>query len=481
MILRLFILITMISGSISATDGILDLPAKIKEMRKNQQIFLNGWTENTGIYIISIERVHLTGNIKEAEATELALAAAKKGIAAFLGQSISSSETLSYLEDQNGSKEFYSSLQKIDIKQFLRGVTVYSVQKDKESLEAVCYVFSRTGDMAAELAKKLKEFPPGTVGAVGIAVISGNRLDQAKQAAVNSALRSAVEQVLGTVLAANTQVQDNEKIKACVFAHTSGFVDQYRILEEKQEAGNYQVTLIASVQKEKLLDSYRAYMQSFGDPKFFLATHNKELYLTFSEFFTGLGLKLSREQQNADYIINAFGEFQRLKHPINATPGIQLSLWIRIYDAKSNQELLSQKNDPRKAAVFHGSESRQVELTTEKAFAQIKQPLHEAINKMIGKMITSGRPVRVVIENYGPTYEQALEKICEAVEMVPGVSNINRKVDSLTQEVVFVFDYQGKMDDLDEFLRDRLKKDISNSQMIPQLKSLETNRLILSY
>ena len=46
------------------------------------------------------------------------------------------------------------------------------------------------------------------------------------------------------------------------------------------------------------------------------------------------------------------------------------------------------KNDPRKSASFIGKDpDRQKELCSEKAFAQMKDPLHEKIQDMVGKLV----------------------------------------------------------------------------------------------
>lgn len=463
----------------------LNIPAKIEQMRKNEQVRIGGWADNTGVYVISLVNVPITEKVNAAEAAEIALANGKKEIAAFLGQEMSSSSESTTEETTNNDKtelkEFYKSVKRIDVNQFLRGVVLYQVQTAGNELQAVCLVTGKTIDMSNELQAKIAELPPGTVGAVGIAIIIDNRTDLAKTQALNAALRLAIEQVLGTTVAATTQVQDNEKVRAKIFSHAAGFVDEYRVVEDGVANGNYRTAIIAKISKDKLLDSYRSYMKSFGDPQFFIRTSNNELYLTFTKFFSGIGLKVIADQKSADYIIDAIGEFRRLKHPASGDEGVQLSLWIRIYDAKNNQELLSQKNDPTKSAVFYSSGDRQNDIAAEKAFKQMRKPLHEAINKMIGNMAIAGRSVSIIIDNYSDAYSQALEQIFKSLAMVPGCSDLNRKVDAIAQTVTITANYQGKMDDLEMFLRSRMEKDISSPKMIPKTKSIETNQLILNY
>lgn len=482
------LLVSALLGAVLITasgNAPFDIQTKVTQMRQKGQTCAGGTSQKFGLYIISLVEVETDKDVSMNEAAEIALAQGKKEIASFIGQTVSAKDsTASRIKTVNGkteSEELHESLISINVDQFLRGVVLYDTRKTERGISAVCLVTGRTMDMSEELRKQIEQNPPGTVSALGIAYITDNRQDTAKQQALQAALRLAVEQVLGTTIAGNTQVQDNAKVRSKIFAHASGFVEEYRVISEETVNDSYRTMIYAKVSKDKLLDSYSSYLKSFGDPEFFLSTDNKELYLTFNRFFSGLGLKMTTDPKAADYLINALGDYRELQHPASGVPGVQLSLWIRICDAKNNQELLSQKNDPRKSAVFHSSGERQKDIATEKAFAQIRQPLHEALNKMIGNMAASGRNISVIIDNYSPTYADAVDTFCKALEMVPGCGSVNRKINQTTQEVIISTNYQGKMDDLEMFLRNRLEKDIPEKRFIPKTVSIETNRLKLTY
>lgn len=462
-----------------------ELARKILEMRQRGQSCGGGVSKKHGVYIISLVDVELDSDSSQQEMMELALAQGKKEIAAFIGQEMSARDSvetvLETVDNQTQSKELYSFFSSVEIKQFLRGVVLYEIQPTSKGISAACFVTGRTADMSRELEEQIAQNPPGTVAAVGFAYVVDQRIDMAKQQSVQAALRSAVEQVLGTTVASNTQIQDNEKIRSKIFAHASGFVEEYRIVSESERAGVYQTLVYAKVSKNKLLDSYQAYLKSFGDPAFLLVTDNKELYQTFTKFFIGLGLKMTGEENNADYIIDAMGDYRAIVHPASGIPGVQLSLWIRISDAITQKELLSQKNDPSRSAVFHSSGERQKDIATEKAFAQMRKPLHEALNQMIGGMTASGREITVVIANFSEAYLEALEIFCKALEMVPGCGNLNKKIDLIGQTVSISADYQGKIDDLYMFLENRLTKDINDRRLIPKITAVSTNRLEMSF
>lgn len=480
-----FLFLLGISLCVASEQSAMDIHGKVQQMKQNGQICGGGTSAQHGIFIICIVEVEQENDTSRQEMTELAIAQAKKEIASFIGQEISSKDTVGTVVESNDGQtqsiEFYESLASIQISQFLRGVVVYEIQETAKGLSVVCFATGRTMDMAREMAAQMAQNPPGTVSATGFAYVVNNRVDVAKQQSLHAALRSAVEQVLGTSLASNTQIQNNAKIQSKIFAHASGFVEEYRIISESERDSNYQTLVYATVSKNKLLDSYQAYLKSFGDPAFLLVTDNLELYQTFTRFFVGLGLKMTADEKNADYIIDAMGDYRSIVHPASGVPGIQLSLWIRISDAHTQKELLSQKNDPRRSAVFHAVGERQKDLATEKAFAQMRTPLHEALNQMIGNMTASGREITVVIDNFSAAYSEALAQFCKALEMVPGCGNINKKIDLIAQTATISADYQGKTDDLYLFLENQLKEEVSEERFIPKVTAIETNRIEMSY
>ena len=470
----------------------LNIANKVSDMEKKGQQQTVGKADNTGLYIICIEEVSLSDGMNAGEAGEMALANAKKAVAAMFGTQVTSQETSSSTtvitqkstdkgsESTAESTDITKEFTQIDINQLLKGFIIYSSKKDGDKAQVVCVVTEKTISAATELKKKMEELGPDTVEAIGIAFITENRIDLAKNQAKQSAMRSAVEQVLGTVLSSTTQVR-NDQIKARIFAGSVGFIDKYRVIEEGAIPDGYRVVIVATVSKTKLMDSYASLMKSLGDPQFFLNTDNNELRDTFIQFFSDLGFKLVDNKDKADYIIDAEGTFRQLKHPIEKTDGVQLSLWIKIKDAKSGQELMSQKNDPKKSAVFYSSDDRQKDIAVEKAFAQMKDPLHEELNKLIIKMASTGREVQVLVDNYSSAKDNAIEKIYKAIEMVPGCSNVNKRIDSETQTVIFTANYQGKMDDFESFLSSSMQKDITDSNMIPKTKAISANMLELNY
>lgn len=466
-----------------------DVQTIIEKMRPGQNV-KTGETKETGKWVLVKSIVKKDSNLTDAEINELGLVLAKKSIAAFWGGTmVNSTETTkteaieSNVNGKNYSEieETYNATLSTDINHFLRGVSIVSVIDHEDAKWIYCFSSESIQNAAAEMEAKKLQLPPNTVEAIGISSLPTETISVQRQQALASAQRIAVEQVLGNVVSNTTQVQDNVKIQSRIYASAAGFIEECRIVSEGSFSGGYRVRIIAKVSKDKLLSDYSAIMKSMGDPSFMIRTNQKDLYHSLSDFFSGLGLRIVVDASNADYFINAMGDFRQVIHPVSRIAGIQLSLWVTITDANSGQELITQKNDPRKASVFHSSGERQVELAAEKAYKQIRQPLHEKINTLLGKMSSTGREIRVIVQNYSNELSPELEIIVKAVERIPGCSNVNMNIDGINGKATIRANYTATMEALAKFLGTRLNKEILSSSRRPRIVSFSNSELHLSY
>ena len=124
---------------------------------------------------------------------------------------------------------------------------------------------------------------------------------------------------------------------------------------------------------------------------------------------------------------------------------------------------------------------RQIELSAQKAFTQVKKPLHEKLNQLLGKMATTGREVRIVIDNYTESFSDELRIIVKAVENIPGSSNVNMKVNDIEQTATISLNYTATTESLEGFLQARLKKDIEYPVRRPKTKNISANTLTMTY
>ncbi len=86
-----------------------------------------------------------------------------------------------------------------------------------------------------------------TVTAEGVAVISNNNTAMARDNAISDAQRKAVEQAVGTMVSAETVVQNYETLSDNVYSKTQGYIRSYNVISESPMGNLYQVTIQATV------------------------------------------------------------------------------------------------------------------------------------------------------------------------------------------------------------------------------------------
>lgn len=359
------------------------------EMKANDVESRAGFSKSLGVYVIARGSGEITGS--KAKAKIIARANALENLSAFLGTQIESATESSTSESTVGEaveiKEFFSKVTKTQIRQFLKGVQDLAMDDDGDTVSSWVYLTTKAQDKSRELRKEMDKLgDEGTVEATGEA--------NTHQNAIQMALRAAVEQVVGTMVVGETKITDNEKVRNKIFSGAEGFVETYRITQEVEIAVGWRITVIAKVSKKKILDSYRVYLKALGDPVFFLNcsspdsdNEDKQIAVRFGQFFRKLGFRISKTEEEANYLINAYGEYRRVRNPIDEEQVFtQYSMVIQVL-SRSGEELLSLPNNPRKSAVCLNNPERERELCAEKAFKQMEKPVHEAVNAMIARMM----------------------------------------------------------------------------------------------
>ena len=107
---------------------------------------------------------------------------------------------------------------------------------------------------------------------VGTAPMMGNQA-QARQQALQQALRAAVEQGVGTLLDSKTMVENFQVISDKIYSQASGYVNDYKVLSEgvTPDGQMYNVTIQATVSTASIKNDLRAIgilRQQVGNPRF---------------------------------------------------------------------------------------------------------------------------------------------------------------------------------------------------------------------
>jgi hypothetical protein len=96
------------------------------------------------------------------------------------------------------------------------------------------------------------------VMADGMAAVSNNRVDIARDRAVDSAQRNAVERVVGVMISSSTEVENFQVKMDRILSESKGFINTYKIISERRDGDMYEVTIEADVGMGKLKDRLAA-------------------------------------------------------------------------------------------------------------------------------------------------------------------------------------------------------------------------------
>jgi DNA-binding cell septation regulator SpoVG len=96
------------------------------------------------------------------------------------------------------------------------------------------------------------------VRAEGMASIAGHRVDIARDRAIDSAQRNAVERIVGVMVSGSTEVENFQVKMDRILSESKGFISSYKIVKEKKEGDVYEVTIDAVVETGRLKDRLEA-------------------------------------------------------------------------------------------------------------------------------------------------------------------------------------------------------------------------------
>src|SRR3990170_1509836 len=99
---------------------------------------------------------------------------------------------------------------------------------------------------------------PQVVSATGVAPFSAGDEAKARDMAIQDAMRKAVEQAVGTMVAAETAVENYQLIRESVLTKTQGYIQKYDVVSAGAKGNLYEVTISATVAVENLKNDLAA-------------------------------------------------------------------------------------------------------------------------------------------------------------------------------------------------------------------------------
>ena len=474
--------LTLCLVSVVALSAIaFDVEKVITRMEASGRKTAIGKSADCGSYIICREEVAVQGDVNVAR--EQAKLNARQTIAELISikvsiESVRTTTTKETVKDEDDSfeqSEFAKAVARKDAKQVQRGISVCKESVSGGKIIVYCLLTEQVVDATAELEKAMKKLGPDTVQTTGVGYYNEVvTLAKAHEVAVAEAQRNAIAEVLGMSMSSSSAKQSissegvdkdgkesfacDDSFKAKTFSACAGFVESSRIVNEKTTDSAVFVTIVAKVAKDKVMDDYRAYLESMGNPGFCVRSNDRDLMDACAGFFAGLGLRMVGNIYEAAYIIDAVGRIE------NGT----ITVKVTAKDKTSNTVLFP-------AVVNEGSESPGSSVTASytKVLNGMKPSLHKNLDQFIGRANADGRKVIVRLCNYDDEYEKVIDVVKKGLEMVPGAKNVKRNRGAKSDSVEFVLNYIGETEDLAEFLEKHIKTDVKRKRHRPKMGRVE--------
>lgn len=138
------------------------------------------------------------------------------------------------------------------------------------------------------------------VRATGTAVVGSNRVDIAREKAMDEALRSAVEKVAGIMVTSTSEVENFALKMDRILSESRGFINTYAVISENRQGDRLDLTVEADVGRERLKDRMQAInliMARKSKPRLMLlfaekAQKDAVAEAAMSRYFMGKGFKL---------------------------------------------------------------------------------------------------------------------------------------------------------------------------------------------
>jgi len=310
-----------------------------------------------------------------------------------------------------------------------------------------------------------------------------------REQALASALRSAVEQGVGTFIKSTSMVVDSQLVDDKILSHSKGYVTGYKILKEGRTVDGYAVTISATVDARVLkddIDALTILRKVVGNPRILVAFNQKGegaqtlMNKTFvDEINSGIEEALTDKQfrvvdkSASDQFARQIADTHDINAELNkaAAYGLKFNAeYTLLYSVSFKEGKINRPDDgyrvvlPVKAKLIDNTRAQVITnkaidataqgLTAESALQkagraggkEIVVPIIEVLQKSWMDMQQNGALYTVVID--GVNDPEEIARFTEMFERFPLV-NTAKEVESGGGKTTFEATYKGKRDQLD--------------------------------
>jgi len=284
-----------------------------------------------------------------------------------------------------------------------------------------------------------------TVDVEGISpLVNGDKI-QAEQMAIVDASRKAVEQVVGTLVASQTDVKDFQLIQDTIKTRASGYVSHQEVLNRWEDKGIYHVILRATVKRNALrqsVDELKLTLIKAGKPRLMILISDPDIASKITENMkdagfpvvdpgrarqlqkSAMGAKVfDEDQQNLSKLamslqaeILIVGDIRReFVGEIQGVHADRAYLTLKAIQADTGQTLVSQTFNARGAGLTD-------DVAFQKALDNASDQAVDFFKEQLGKhLVDSERSLQITAD--GITYSD-LQQLQHRLKATPNVDNV---------------------------------------------------------
>ena len=341
--------------------------------------------------------------------------------------------------------------------------------------------------------------------AAGLARLYSGEEKQAKDEALRNAMKSAVEQGVGTMLTSETEVENFQVVSDNILKKSKGVIKSYRILREGavDNGVNYEVIISAVVDDDLLdssLESFRLMQQLTGRKTVFVVYNpsvqgelplNKENGNDFQVIKTGLTELITAfndrrfEVIDPDVLAENFedqekmalaneADFEDVVSELSAKYGAQYYVVFTLMASNTERGKISEAQAIINAKLYNtgtgkiistieGKGKKKYKKSTSgmdvmlnmktavgKATKQVKNKLVNSLIERLYEYAEDGAPMLVRIHVAKKSHVRAFMKMIKGLKIVTGAKTISSVGKDATLHVYGIGDTDSFLDDLDE-------------------------------
>jgi len=193
--------------------------------------------------------------------------------------------------------------------------------------------------------------------AEGVGVIVDGNTALARDQAIKDALRIAVEQAVGTMVASETLVQNYEVLRDQIYSKTKGYIQNYKVIDEKTEDTLFRVTIQAIVAQGNLKNDLMALdllMARKNMPRVMIMVAEQNVGMQYYSFWWGLRTEHTDMTVSENTLMGLLGQkgFIVIDHAVK-TGRVEIEKPYRV-ESLSNEAIVSIGKQFEAEVVIYG-------------------------------------------------------------------------------------------------------------------------------